>query len=618
MKERIITVLIFLAIVAASFYFGFHRLESYSGVDEPLWSYGRVPQFWNAIQKMKWKSTTLCDKPGVTLAAISGIGLNWVNGDPTKLGDLRYAPKTPQDLQALRGLYFDLRLPVYLFTLAMLPVFYWLIKRLLGKQIARASIIFIGLSPVLLGISLMINADAVLWSLIPLALLSFLIYQKENNRNFLYLSGFLLGLALIDKYIANILFLFFFGLIFLKYIFEDDARGAEKYFKKAFADFGLLILVSSVTIFAFFPAVWVKPKILLDVTIYSKAFYKTWRIFFALLILAAADTYLLKSKIIGLICNPIRARKNWLRGAVYAIALALMAFVLLNTYSGMKFFDFQPVFNFPTLELKQINARFGEPLIIMLSSFYPLLFSLIPVAAILFVFAVVRSFARRMEKNESLQVFYLLMFILFYYLGSAASGVSPTPRYQIVLYPVASIIAAIGLSHFLDMKSLKKYFSSARSRAAVLLILFAVSIWSLFSIKPFYLSYTSDLLPKQDILDLRNMGDGSWEAAQYLNSLPDAKNIKVWADEGGVCEAFMGACSDTLKPNQLNTNFDYFVVSAGREAKSIRMAQTRLTKLNGAIEVGSLYSETNPCKFKLNVGGRSGNFVKVMKADSLP
>jgi hypothetical protein len=262
--------------------------------------------------------------------------------------------------------------------------------------------------------------------------------------------------------------------------------------------------------------------------------------------------------------------------------------------------------------------RFGEPLIILLSSFYPLLFSLIPIVAILFVFAVVRSVMRRMGKSESLCVFYLLLFILFYYLGSAASGVSPTPRYQIVLYPVASIIAAIGLGHLLDMKSLKKYFSSARSFLIALLIIFAASVYSLGSIKPFYLSYTSDLLPKKDILDLRNMGDGSWEAAQYLNSLPDAKNIKVWADEGGVCEAFMGACSDTLKPDQLNTKFDYFVVSAGREAKSIRMAETRLTKLNGAIEVGSLYSETNPYKFKLNVGGRSENFVKVMKADSLP
>jgi 4-amino-4-deoxy-L-arabinose transferase-like glycosyltransferase len=617
MKERTITILLFLAIIATSFYFGFHRLENYSGVDEPLWAYGRVPQFWNAVQKMKWKSTTLCDKPGITLAAISGIGLPFVKGDPEKLGALRYTPKTPGKLQALNSLYFDLRLPVFLFTLAMLPLFYWLIKKLLGKNIARASIIFIGLSPVLLGISLMINTDAVLWSLIPLALLSFLAYQKENNRKLLYLSGFFLGLALIDKYIANILFLFFFGLIFVKYISDGEERKAENYFKKAFADFGLLVLVSVATIFVFFPNAWIKPKTLLDVTIYSKAFYKTWRVFFVIIVLAAADTYFLKSKIIGAICDAIRGHRKWLFGAVYAIVLALLAFVLVNTYSGMKFFDFQPVFNFPTLELSQLNARFSEPVIIMLSSFYPLIFSLIPPVAILFIFAVARSGLKQIRENESVYVFFLLLFILFYYLGSAASGVSPTPRYQIVLYPVVSIIAAIGLDYLIRMGRQKKYFSSARSYAIVLLVLIAASVFSLKLIQPFYLSYASSLLPNKYILDLRNMGDGSWEAAQYLNSLPDARNIRVWSDEGGVCEAFAGTCLDTLKSSRLDANFDYFVITAGREAKSVRMGNEKKVKLNSSIPVNDLYSKMNPYEFRLNIDGRSGNFVKVIKADAL-
>jgi len=617
MKEKIITILFFLIIVASSFYFGFHRLENFSGVDESLWSYGRVPQFWSAIKKMKWKSTTLCDKPGITLAAISGIGLLWVNEDPEHLGQLRYTPKTSQQLQALNNLYFSLRLPVFLFALAMLGVFYLLIKRLLGMHIARASIIFIGLSPVILGISLMINTDAILWSLLPLTLLSFLIYQKENNRKFLYLGGFLLGLALVDKYIANILFPFFFGLIFLKYISDDEAHRAEDYFKKSFADYGLLILVCAATIFVFFPAAWVKPKTLLDVTIFSKAFYGTWRAFFTLVILAAADIYLLKSWLLGTLCDWIKTHRKWLFRTVYAIALFLIAFVLLNTYSGMKIFDFQSVFSFQTFELANINLRFGEPLVIMLSSFFPLIFSLIPAVAFLFIFAVVRSGMSRMKKNESTHVFYLLLFILFYYLGSAVSGVSPTVRYQIVLYPLVSIIAAVGLSHLLYMKSLKKYLSPAHSFFIILLMLFAASIFSLKSIQPFYLSYASDLLPKKYVLNLRDMGDGSWEAAQYLNSLPDAKNLKVWSDKGGVCEAFVGTCSDSLKQSNLKTEFDYFVITAGREAKSVYMGNKRAAELNNSIKIDNLYLEANPYVFRLDIDGRSGNFVKVIKADTL-
>jgi hypothetical protein len=113
------------------------------------------------------------------------------------------------------------------------------------------------------------------------------------------------------------------------------------------------------------------------------------------------------------------------------------------------------------------------------------------------------------------------------------------------------------------------------------------------------------------------MGDGSWEAAQYLNSLPDAKNIQVWSDRGGVCEAFVGVCSDSLKKSQLKNKYDYFVVSAGREEKSVQRGTESLAKLNDTIPIGKLYSETNPEVFRLNINGRSGNFVKVMRADSL-
>ena len=545
MKERIITILIFFAIVATSLYFGFHRLQNFSGVDEPLWSYDRVPRFWEVVKEGKWKKTALCDKPGVTLDAVSGIGLLGIKGNPKKMADWRYQAKTPEQLQTLEDLYFKLRFPVYLFTLAMLPVFYWLIKRLLGKNIARFSILFIGLSPVLLGISLMINTDALLWSLLPLTLLSFLVYQKENKRKFLYLSGFLLGLTLLDKYIGNILFPFFFGLIFLKYILDDEVPRAAAYFKKALIDFGILILVCAVTIAALFPAVWVRSKMLLDVTIYSKAFHKTWPVFFILIALAAIDAFFLKSLVSGNLCDWIRARKRWLTRGILAVVFLLIVFVLANTYLGMKFFDFQAVFNFPSLELKNINLRFGEPLVIMLSSFFPLLFALVPAAAALFLFAAIEAGRSRLKKGEALYVLYFLIFILFYYAGSAVSGVAPTVRYQIVLYPLAAIIAAIGLGYLISLKSLKKYisFSSTASFFVLLLVLFVISTYSLKSVKPFYLSYASDLLPKRYVLDLRNMGDGSWEAAEYLNSLPDAKISKC----GRTGEVFVRRLSELAR-----------------------------------------------------------------------
>jgi 4-amino-4-deoxy-L-arabinose transferase-like glycosyltransferase len=499
----------------------------------------------------------------------------------------------------------------------MLPVLYFLIKKLLGKNIARSSVVLMGLSPVLLGISLMINTDAILWSMLPAALLSFLVYQKDNNRKFLYLSGFFLGLALIDKYIANILFPFFFGLIILKYIFENSAIDTKDYFKKAFADLGSLVLTSAATVFIFFPAAWIKPKILLEVTIFSKAFYSTWPVFLALVFLALFDVYVLKSKVLMMLGDWARSRRTWLSKAPFGLALGLVAFVLLNTYAGMKIFDFQPVFDFPSMEYSSIKMHFSEPFAIFLASFYPLIFGLTPVVAAFFLFSMIQALRGKLKSGALFWILSLLLFILFYYAGSAASGVAPTPRYQIVIYPLASIIAAVGLDHLISTKTLKKNVFSAYLYPAVLLALVVVSLCSLWLIRPFYLSYASDLLPKKYVLGFRDMGDGSWEAAQYLNALPDARNLKVWSDKGGVCERFVGTCRDSFKQKALNMHFDYFIVSAGRKSKSVSRGGGKLAQLNGTIPIVKLYSEENPAVFRLNIDDRSANYVKIIKAEDM-
>ena len=182
MKAKIITIAIFATIILSSFYFGYERLTNFSGVDEPYWSYGRVPNFWNAIKTQQWKKTNICDKPGIPLAAISGAGLPFINGNLKSLKSLRFDPKTPEQVAQIRDAYFHLRLPVFLFTLLSLPLFYFLIKKLLGEQTAKFATIFIGFSPVLLGISLIINSDAMLWILTALSTLSLFVFFKNDQR----------------------------------------------------------------------------------------------------------------------------------------------------------------------------------------------------------------------------------------------------------------------------------------------------------------------------------------------------------------------------------------------------------------------------------------------------
>ncbi len=67
----------FLLIVSAMsfFAFGLFHLAKFETTDEHLWKYGRIKQYWQALKNTNWEKTYINDKPGVTVALISGIGL---------------------------------------------------------------------------------------------------------------------------------------------------------------------------------------------------------------------------------------------------------------------------------------------------------------------------------------------------------------------------------------------------------------------------------------------------------------------------------------------------------------------------------------------------------------
>ena len=140
-----------------------------------------------------------------------------------------------------------------------------------------------------------------------------------------------------------------------------------------------------------------------------------------------------------------------------------------------------------------------------------------------------------------------------------------------------------------------------------------VNLYSLNSIRPFYFSYASSLLPEKYVLNFKDMGDGSYEAAQYLNSLSNPGGIEIWTDKRGVCMFFIGECNSGIGfENEDAVNFDYFVVSSGRESRTTTMTLNRYEGGNDKIlRLDKLYDEENP-QWKLEIGGRPNNFVKVI------
>ncbi len=604
MKERIITILIFFIVVATSFFFGFSRLENFSGVDEPLWSYGRVPKFWKNVKEMDWKDTNISDKPGIPLAIVSGAGLPFIGANPKSYKYLRFEPKTADQLQKIKDIYFFLRLPVFLFTLATLPVFYFLIKKLLGKNTARFSLLFIGLSPVLLGISLIINSDAMLWILGGLSTLSLFVHLKAGEKKFLYLSGFLLGLSVITKYVANILFVYFFLIFLLEYVFYAHQRiPIAKYLKQALRDYVILSLTAIATVFIFFPAKWVKFSLLVETTIVNKVFSSTWPLFAGVIGLLAIDTLIFKARFSTAAFSYFAKHKITIAKTAAALFLVLAVFVFLQVYAHLSIFNLQKIIASPKgIGEGNILQKYSGALS---ADLYSLMFSVSPLVLVFILFTAVNLFQKKELKRDSIIAVYVILFIFIFYFGAAVNKVITTVRYQIMVYPLIFVLAAIGAGQFMEIKRVKKNIPLLTVYVVSIMVLLA----SLFMVKPHFLAYASEILPKNFIVNLKGMGEGSFEAANYLNNLPNAGELVVWSDKGAVCEAFVGKCStDFDKKTFKEEKFDFFVLSTDRRSRSLK----RTKYMRKAINFEKLYA-SNDYIFEVLINNNPNDFVKVIK-----
>lgn len=607
LKKYAATALIVL-VMTFDLFLGLTRIGTYSAVDEPYWTYGRISKFWTAIDERKWSSTDINDKPGITVALLSGFGL--LRYDPMLYAGTRGDTKTQQQLADIDGINYSFRLPVFLFCVLMLPAFYFFLKRIAGKTVALIGTVMIGLSPILLGIAMIINPDSLLWIFLPLSLLSMFAYRKKPKPWYLIMSGIFLGLSLLTKYVANILYVFFLLLPFMEYVFSEEKPSLREFLKKALIDYLILAAVSMLTFYALYPATWKHPGVLLKGTFGSKAFEKTWPLFAGLVALIAADTALFSNRLTRPILDFLSKYRRILTILLVFVLLGMSVFVFADTYLGMKPFDFEGILSSP----KGIGMGSEGPVKAiagaMLADLYSLVFGMHPVVFCLFVVGLLSATRREgIPERERKTVVYFTLFILLYYVASTANDVVATIRYQIILYPLSFVIAAIGAEHLLSLVSMPK--RTARLLTALLLV--AMLSFSLIRIRPFYFAYASSLLPNRYLLNTKDMGDGSYEAAAYLNSLPDARNLVVWSDKGAVCNEFVGTCNIGFTKKDLEgKHFDYFVISVGRLSRSMKLSGG----VANLVDFKKVYSSSVYEK-NFSIGGRENNFVRIIRADAV-
>ena len=142
-------------------------------------------------------------------------------------------------------------------------------------------------------------------------------------------------------------------------------------------------------------------------------------------------------------------------------------------------------------------------------------------------------------------------------------------------------------------------------------IVIVSSIVSMICIQPFYFNYTNNLLSKQSILS-DAWGFGGYEAAQYLNSLPRAQDITVWADYYGVCEFFVGKCVTAYTFDKEVIQPDYYVLTRRGNIRYGSRFET-WERING-MTASTHYDDPDPA-WQLLIDKHPGNYIKVVKVE---
>lgn len=595
---------LFTLVLASCFVFGLHHLTQFVTADEHYWVYERIPQYWDAVTEGKWKKTFINDKPGVTLALVSGVGY-LLHPDAGNHCTEQKDKTLLCDTKTTETLYRDFRLPILITNALLLVVLFWIIGRLSGSWVALFATTLTGLSPILLGASQIINPDSLLWSFGATALFSFFALLRFEEKKFMFFTLFFLALAILSKYVAIILIPLFLTILLFRFLTSDEAPETLKaLLKKDLLSFFFITIGTGVLVCLFLPALLVDKKYLAELimTVPDKELLIGLGGFLLLTLLV--DTFLLQSKFLLLLRHLPCSLATLLRFFGGFFATLFLGIIAIRT-----FFPDWSIFTAIAFDIKDLSdARYYTDIPNFFESFLlewnPVVFSLTPILLIGF-FVFLTTLLKKEKQTAPLIAVSLFFFFLVYTVLLIYSNILTSPRYSIMLYPLFAYLAALGFY------TLAQKITHPQKNILLFFVIFAGSLASLMASAPFYFNYTNHLLPKE-VLIQDAWGYGGYEAAQYLNNLPDAKHLTVWADYYGVCEFFVGKCLTAYTFDKENIQPDYYVLT--RRGKMRYMSRyPRWERLSG-LTAYQYYGIERP-DWELYIGNRPENFIKVVRVE---
>ena len=566
---------------------GLTHLGKFMSVDEPKWLYERVPKLFNAISKGNFENTVVSDKPGLLPAYLSGFTNLFIN-----LKD--YNPLT------IEKYLFWWRFPILFFNFCMLFVNGVLLKKLLNTPLALLIIGLIAFNSTLIGLSQTVNADATLWSVAFACMLSFMLYVKEGGKKHIYITGLFFVLAAISKFNAVIFYIYFPIFLYALYFFKFFEKNVLLEKAK-----GMLIVfaISVAGVWLLYPAAWTNLQVLWDTTFNShliRSIRTEASIFIGLLYL---EVIALK----GALSGKLRQLTDWSKIVTWLIHGAFL--LLITAILFMQFYD--PEY-FEVLRAGYYRGT-GDFLKVIFMSERTSIMVLNVVMLVGFLLFLISPFIPTFSeklKSYKTQLLFVLLFMVIFLLGAAYKGFLAGARYQVMLYALYAFIAGITLLSIFP----KRY------GFFVLLIALLLPLLETFLAAPFYYQYTNPLNHRNDGV-VGAFGYGGYELAQLANQLPGADTLKVWSDQEGFEEFFIG--KTILRKNMEKVQPDYLLLTLRGYQKHYPTERQR--KLKASLKKKSEYyaSYYTNIKYLLQyynkkgvfsvlAGGSPDNYVKLV------
>lgn len=585
--------------------FGLYHIGSFITADEHYWVEERVPQYWNAWSNGNLKKTYINDKPGVSLALVSGMALPFL--DQTTVAcqyeEGRFRNCDPDKTATI---YLAFRLPILMVNAILLIALFFSVRTFSTSFVASATVFFTALSPHLVGISQIINPDALLWSSGSVALFSFVALLKTGKWRFFFLATLTLTLALLSKYTALIILFFLPVLVLILYLADRNFSALTLKYQT------LALLTISLGAIALF--LLCTPGIMLshDAKVRFITYFTAGTL--STLPWVGYVTLILSLIIISFFRIP-RKSKDFLTSITInlfrVIGLAFLFSSIIVVTVRLVSPEWAP-FTVPN-DIKDLTnaryylGRFLTPLEIGTIELSALLYSIPFISWLLALFATGTAVFATKHQSRLLR----LCIVLFLVLNLAALGFSnvfAVSRYVILLFPMMAYLAADGLSEIL---SKLQRLHPPYGKSIIVALIGSLSIASLISTTPYYANYSNILLPPRALQD-HGWGYGGYEAAKYLNNLPDAKNLTIWSDYYGTCEFFIGRCltAYTLKLDERGPS--YYVLT--KRGKNRYMSRFDRWEAKSGLIAHRYYDRPHP-DFAIDINGKSENFVRVYKVD---